>query len=55
MLHLSEVLEKSGKNSEAYEQYQDFLNTDPQGPDQKKAQAALQRLRPYWTGTPAAK
>jgi Tfp pilus assembly protein PilF len=51
--HLAQVLEKTGKNSEAYAQYQKFLNTEPVGPDQKKAREALTRLRKYWTGEPA--
>jgi len=55
MLHLAQTLEKTGQNSAAYEQYQNFLNTDPQGPDAKLARQALDRLRPYWTGTPASK
>jgi tetratricopeptide (TPR) repeat protein len=55
MFHFAQVLEKTGKNSEAYEQYQKFLNTEPLGPDQKKARAALDRLRPYWTGSASDK
>jgi len=55
MLHLAQVLEKSGHNSEAYEQYQSFLNTDPQGPDARRAREALDRLRPYWTGSSGSK
>jgi predicted Zn-dependent protease len=54
MFHLAQVLEKTGKNSDAYQQYQNFLNTEPVGPDAKRAREALDRLRPYWTGAPSA-
>jgi TolA-binding protein len=53
MFHLAQVLEKTGRNSDAYQQYQNFLNTEPVGPDAKRAREALTRLRPYWTGTPS--
>jgi len=53
MLHLAQVFERTGHNAEAYEQYQNFLNTDPKGPDEKKARAAMERLRKYWDGAPA--
>jgi tetratricopeptide (TPR) repeat protein len=52
MFHLAQVLEKTGRNSDAYQQYQNFLNTEPLGPDAKRAREALSRLRPEWTGTP---
>jgi len=55
MLHLAQALENAGRRSEAYEQYQNFLNTDPQGPNAKRAREALDRLRPYWTGGSASK
>ena len=55
MFHLAQALEKSGHNSDAYQQYQNFLNTGPEGPDEKKAQAALDRLRKYWTGASASR
>jgi len=41
---LARVLEKTGRNEEAAEMYAKFLNTDPQGPEQKQAQDALNRL-----------
>jgi Flp pilus assembly protein TadD len=55
ILHLARLLEKIDRKSDAYVQYQDFLNTEPVGPDAKRAREALTRLRPYWTGTSSAK
>lgn len=52
MLHLAQVLEKTKKNAEAYQEYQRFLSTDPQAPDAQKARAALQRLAPYRPAPP---
>lgn len=55
MLHLAQSLEKMDRKADAYEQYQNYLNTDPQGgPDVKRARAALDRLRPYATAGPSA-
>lgn len=53
MLHLAQVLEKTGHNAEASQQYQNFLNTHPQGPDAKLAREALDRLRS--PATPASR
>ena len=47
MLHLAEVLEKTGHNSEAADEYQKFLAADPDGRDAQKARKALARLAPY--------
>ncbi len=46
MLHLAQALEKLGQKDAAYEQYQNYLKTDPSADDAKRARAALERLKP---------
>ncbi|MGZ4787033.1 MAG: tetratricopeptide repeat protein [Terriglobales bacterium] len=45
MLHYAQALEKLGRKSEAYEQYQNYLKTDPPADDAQRARAAMDRLR----------
>ncbi len=44
ILHYAQALEKLGRKSEAYEQYQRYLNTEPQGADADRARKAVERL-----------
>ena len=46
MLHYAQALEKLGRKSEAYQQYEKFLATDPQGPDADRARKAIDLLHP---------
>jgi tetratricopeptide (TPR) repeat protein len=46
MLHYAQALEKLSRKTEAYQQYQDYLKTDPSGDDAKRARSAMERLAP---------
>ncbi len=51
MLHLAQALEKLGQIDAAYEQYQNYLKTDPPADDAKRARTAMERLKPGATAS----
>ncbi len=48
-LRLARLLDKQGRNAEAYEQYKAYMAWSPTGADADEARAAMERIQKSWT------